>query len=763
MRLMAEFIGRWSPTLNRALTAAIVVSALSSMPAPGAGASLTMPTASPRNANYKIEATLDVESKQLNGVQTLTWTNIQSKPTDQLWFHLYWNAWRNDRSTWMLENRIRTRRGTPKDIRPGDWSWQVVDAARLMGSEFEGERFPEADLSSSMFWASPDDGNLDDRTVMVIQLPRQVQPGETIQLEMSWRAKIPRTFARTGFRGESYFIAHWFPKLGVYEADGWNCHQFHAATEFYSDYGNYQVKLRLPSSFLVGATGIEVDSLQEDSDYTVHTFEQRDVHGFAWTASANYIEKTRTFEEPNLGRVQMRLLIQPENQRQAERHLDAAYAALKHYGHWFGPYPYEQVTLIDPAWGLGAGGMEYPTFFTCGTRYLSPPGTDRPESVTVHEAGHQFWYGVVGNNEFEHAWLDEGLNTYSTARTLNAAYPEPVLERRYIDVPGTTKGRGFFPVLFHEIPVDRLNRRIAGVRKSPVDDVPATHTYRYYPNSAGNISYSQTALWLETLERHLGWDVLREILSTFYHRYAFAHPTPDDFFAVAEEIGGEDLRGFFDQVHRSAVEFDYAIRKVESFPVKPKGWIEEQGTLTYIRRASDDDEDEDEDGGVAGNVAGNVDEYEFGAETATGDSIGSASAEGDPDGTRDGNADTAAEDPAQENAGSATSEVTSYRSRVFVQRKGAGIFPVEILAVFEDGTEMRRQWDGTYRWAEFGFVHSAKLSYAVVDPDRVLMLDTHPQNNSKKRKPKAAKPAVKWASKWVIWVQDLMSTLSFYV
>ena len=92
----------------------------------------------------------------------------------------------------------------------------------------------------------------------------------------------------------------------------------------------------------------------------------------------------------------MRLLLQPEHAGQAERHFDATRVALRFYGEWFGAYPYGHVTVVDPAWQSGAGGMEYPTLFTAGTRWLAPRHVMQPESVTVHEAGHQFWYGIVG-------------------------------------------------------------------------------------------------------------------------------------------------------------------------------------------------------------------------------------------------------------------------------------------------------------------------------------------------------------------------------
>ncbi|MGB6001146.1 MAG: M1 family metallopeptidase, partial [Thermoanaerobaculia bacterium] len=394
---------------------------------------------SPRNANYTIEVDLDPGSKMLNGRQTVVWSNTQETAVNELWFHLYWNAWRNNRSTWLLEDRYRNRSDRGGEIQEEDWGYLEVLSVRQLRPPFmvaagaagevevvaKDDQPPvaaELDLTTATRFASPDDGNADDQTVMVIPLPQPVEPGEAIEVELIWQAKIPRTFARTGFRGDYFFIAHWFPKLGVLEPEGWNTHQYHSGTEYFSDYGVYDVTLTLPSEFVVGSTGKLIEQTENPDDTTTHRYYQEDVHAFTFTASPDYKVVESRFEEPGLPPVDLRLLIQPEHRRQADRHIDATKATLRHYGSWFGPYPYDHLTIVDPAYGSGAGGMEYPTLFTAGSRLFNPFGGGSPEGVTIHEAGHQFWYALVGNKEFEHAWLDEGLNTFSTSRTYNQAY-----------------------------------------------------------------------------------------------------------------------------------------------------------------------------------------------------------------------------------------------------------------------------------------------------------------------------------------------------
>jgi len=512
------------------------------------------PPRSPRNANYTITARLDPETRTITGSETIAWRNLTAKPATELQFHLYWNAWKNSRSTFMRERALS---GFGDDLarRPDEWARTDVSRVIVGG----------ADRTASRRFVTPDDDNANDETVMAVPLTSPIAPGATATIEVSWTAHVPRTFARTGAIGNFFFIAQWFPKLGVLQDDGWNCHQFHAGTEFFSDYGVYDVSLSLPAGWPVGATGVERER-RDDGNRTVHRFYQEDVHDFAWTTSPDLIVHTARFEHPTLPPVDMRLLLQPEHESQAERHFDATRTTLKYYGEWYGAYPYGHITIVDPAFQSGAGGMEYPTLFTAGTRWLAPARVTTPEGVTVHEAGHQFWYGIVGNNEFEDAWMDEGFNTFSTARAVAQVYDPNFLALRYFG--------GFVPWVFRDIALSRETEgnRLTGYRHDARSDAQATPSFRYFPSSGGSITYNKTALWLNTLERWIGWPTLQRIMSTHFARWQFKHPKPQDFFATAKEIvpsGGDvgpavDLDAFFDEVYRGSNVFDYGIADLNS-------------------------------------------------------------------------------------------------------------------------------------------------------------------------------------------------------
>ena len=536
---------------------------------------------SPRNANYDIDVRLDHAARTLTGRETIHWRNISSNPTSELQFHLYWNAWRNVESTWLRERRLAGNFTPPRDD-----AWSSIDVTRLrvrkaaevstgtstaastaadaVANTAVGENAGDwVELTEQRRFLAPDDGNEADRTVMAAGLPWDVLPNETIEIEVEWDAKVPRPFARTGYRDEYYFIAQWFPKLGVLEDAGWNTHQFHAHTEFYSDYGVYDVSINVPQGFVVGASGRETGRIENADDTVTHRYGAQDIHDFAWTTSPDFLDSRQTFEHPTLPRVEMRMLLQPEHAGQESRHFDATAATLKYYGEWFGAYPYDHITIVDPAYRSGSGGMEYPTLFTAGARWLGPMRVAQPERVTIHEAGHQFWYGIVGSNEFEHAWMDEGINTFSEARVTSEAGFSNYLAARFFG--------GFVPWVLNDIRSQRATdgNRLSGYRNNAEADVPSTPSFRYWPRTASAVSYNKTALWLHTLERRLGWPVLQRIMSTYFDRWKFRHPQPADFFAVVNEVSGQDMTWFFDQVYRSSNVFDYGVQELRSATVRP--------------------------------------------------------------------------------------------------------------------------------------------------------------------------------------------------
>jgi len=258
-----------------------------------------------------------------------------------------------------------------------------------------------------------------------------------------------------------------------------------------------------------------------------------------------------------MGPVSMKIMMQPAHWGQAERHRKILKDSLTYFEKWYGPYPYKTITLVDPEAGSAAEGMEYPTFITGGTTWWMPKGVYLPELVVEHEFGHQYWYGMVATNEFEDAWLDEGINSYTELKIMDALLGP---DTSIMNMWGITGGeRGY----------QRLGY------KSAADLDPMTRkgwqfaTYGSY----GGITYGKTAVVLLTLENIIGEDTMRNAMHTYFMKYRFTHPTREDFLKTIEQVSGKDLRWYFDRAVYGTEVLDYEVLKIQSMPedwYKPK-------------------------------------------------------------------------------------------------------------------------------------------------------------------------------------------------
>jgi len=274
----------------------------------------------PAVASYTIEAHVSAEHG-ITGKETVRFTNRTRFSFDDLRLHLYLNAWKNDRSTWLTEQA----RGAGRN----DRGMRAKDASRWGFSEIHRISLEDGtDLTPALKYVSPDDGNPDDRTLVSVALPRPVAPGETLVFRVDWEGKFPRAVARTGWKDDYLLGAQWFPKLGVATDHGWNAHQFHAATEFFADFGDYDVTLTLPKAVKgrVGATGVLKDEADFPGDLVRVHFAAEDVHDFAFTACPRFEVVRDTFSAPGLPNVDIVLLLQPDHRPVRDRYLKAVKA-----------------------------------------------------------------------------------------------------------------------------------------------------------------------------------------------------------------------------------------------------------------------------------------------------------------------------------------------------------------------------------------------------------------------------------------------------
>ncbi|MBL9014777.1 MAG: M1 family metallopeptidase [Myxococcales bacterium] len=490
------------------------------------------PARSPRIANYKIDARLDAATHQITASQTLTWTNAGTTPVDTLPFHLYLNAFKNE-STLFMRSWHSIEREAPTE----NWGWIKVDQVSLAG----------ADLTAK--WTAGAD-----ESVAELALPAPIEPGGTVKLDLKFTAQLPEVFARTGYKGEFHLVGQWFPKIGVRVgpagAETWECRPFHAFSEFFADFGVYDVSLTVPSTYVVAATGVLVSATESPGGTRTLTYRAEDVHDFVWMADP-YMEVISGQAKVEDGTVEVRVLARPEQADFARRHLDAAVGAIQQFSAWFVPYPWPIMTIVDPPMDAvgGAGGMEYPTLVTTsGDSVFARPGLRLPEYVTVHEVGHNWFQGILASNEPVEAWLDEGVNEWADGKVMNELYGArtsaidwmgwqaevAALRRAFVTDPGA------------------LPSPIASAAFSFVDG----RTY-------GEATYAKTAAALATLEEYVGPSKFAEAMKAYAQAWAFKHPTGKDLFETLQTKLGQDLTWFFGPVWQSVGGIELGIRTAE--------------------------------------------------------------------------------------------------------------------------------------------------------------------------------------------------------
>jgi hypothetical protein len=521
---------------------------------------------SDRTTGYKIDAELNHEAKTVTGTMDAFWVNKSHDKVPDIRLHMYLNAFRSNKSTFYKESARSP--GTKEK----DFGWIEIKSIK----DKKGN-----DLQYLMHFISPDDDNADDMTVLKIQLPEPVNPGDTAFISLRFVSKLPSEIIRTGYNDDFFFVAQWFPKFGVYEPAGmryatkgeWNCHQFHSNSEFYSDHSVYDVKITLPKKYIVGTGGILLDEKNTSDGKKTQTWRAEDIVDFAWTAWPGFAVYTDKWNNVNIT-----LLSPPERKDQVTRQFNAVKNALDYLTKNVGPYPWPHLTFVDPpAKGIGSGGMEYTTIFTTMSAFGLPEFLHLPEMVTVHEFGHAYFMGILASNEFEEPWLDEGINSFWEERIMDHYWgPNAgLIDHPLLKIADKAMGRSSY---------------ITSGNRQTVSNVE--YSWNYAHSTYGMMSYQKTATWLYTLMGIIGEETMNEVFREYYREWAFRHPSGTDFIAVVNKVVpgtlgdkyGSDMNWFFDQTTYGTGICDY---KVDYFSNKVmtdyEGVIKQGDSIAVIK------------------------------------------------------------------------------------------------------------------------------------------------------------------------------------
>ena len=481
-----------------------------------------------RVVEYHIDVRYDPEAGALKASETVTWTHPGSIPVNDLYFHLYPNAFSSMDTTFMKESGGKLR----DDSMPanGFGSMTLTDLRTTEG----------VSLLQRIQYVQPDDGNANDKTLVKVHLPQPVNGGKSITLKIQYEVKLPKIFARMGTSGNFIMAGQWFPKLSVYEPantrgireEGWNLHQYHGSSEFYGDFGIYNVSISVPSNYTVAATGFPTKNPKVTQNYKTYQFYADDVHDFAWAASPDFVVAQQAFSSPEVPGVRIKLYLDPLHKDLQERYFQAAKAALTYFSKWYGPYPYSSLSIVvPPELGNGAGGMEYPTLITAfGAASASPDSS--LERTVIHEIGHQYFYGMIANNEFEEAWLDESFTSYAEDKLMEQEYGIAAnlpLQASLVQHP------------------EPLNQE----------------TWRYSEKGAYTQNvYIRGKLVLKDIEKRIGSKAMSTVLSSYAQKYRFRHPSTYDFQKTVEKVTGISWKSYFEQYIYSGGTPDFSLDQI---------------------------------------------------------------------------------------------------------------------------------------------------------------------------------------------------------
>lgn len=489
---------------------------------------------------YYIDAQLLPEQSGLRGSENLTWCNPADVPVDTLRFHLYYNAFKSEKTTLLTESKFyRQSRERLKERQFGEIK---IEEIRIIGGE---------ELTEKIRYIAPDDGKEDDQTVMEVKLQKPVEPGQAITIKIDFSLVIPEIFLRTGQADEYFFISQWFPKIGVMQADGqWHCHQYHLLSEFFADFGDYKVALTIPEKFIIGATGnLENKRKNADGSYT-YFFEEKNIHDFAWVAYPHFtkvVEKIQLKGNPH--ETTIIVLMAPQHRKLRNRYLNILKFTMNFFAEHLFPYPYRSFTLVDPPLkGIASGGMEYPTLITGVHFPFSPAGWKFLEIVTAHEFAHQYWYGMVGSDEFREAWLDEGVTVFFEMEITDSYFQKAAsfLDSTWLPIHSWEMKRNRAVSL---LPVDKVNQYSWNFLDK-----------KYY---SGNV-YDKAGIFLRSLKNLVGREKMYGFFKFYAQRFKYKHPDSQDFVTAFNEYMEEDFSWAFDQFINGETQLDQSVYSVES-------------------------------------------------------------------------------------------------------------------------------------------------------------------------------------------------------
>ena len=515
-----------------------------------------------QRVGYTIVATLDEAQSKLHARGTLVYVNNSPDTLREMFVHQYLNAFRPN-SKWS-ETDEREYRYRFQDLREPDYGYERFTVAPTVNGTGVRVDYPGAP----------------DSTVAHFRLPSALAPHDSVRIVFEWDARPSTVPRRQGRKGRTYDFAQWYPKVAVYDRGGWEPNPLVPAGELYGEYGTYDVTMVVRDDQVLASTGVPVSgdpgwarvsrsgpprlnaeayasvaaapAATVPEGYHAVRFVAENVHHFAWSASPDYRYEGGVYARavprvrfPTWDTVAVHVLYKPGDDTSwaGGKAVDRTIIALQWLESIWGPYAYPQLTNVHR---LDGGGTEFPMMIMDGSA---------SQGLILHEAGHIFTYGILGNNEWRSGWMDEGLTSYQTdwAQKLTpqeraATAQEPPLLPNGYRVNGSTIAKtdsAFF---------SQFDREVHG-RAEPIGTTAAGFSeFEIY----NGMIYNRAKMMYSHLRDVMGDSAFRAFFHEYYHLWALKHVDERAMRTAAEAVYAKPLGWFFDQWVRGTGLLDYA-------------------------------------------------------------------------------------------------------------------------------------------------------------------------------------------------------------
>jgi len=451
---------------------------------------------------YVINAVLDTVNKVLTAEQQVTYVNNEDLELSELYFHVYANAFKKKETAPFLFDDFS--RAYPRGFMPG-----YTEIAAIELSEGQNRRTLEYNLQG------------EGETILRIKLPESLKPKDSINLQFKYEVTIPPAGERFGYGDANINMGNWYPVAAVYDDEGWNLDKYYSIGDpFYSDVSDYTVNIKAPEEYIIAASGSLEEERTEDG-YKSWKFHAVNMRDFAFVAGNSF-----QVAEDKVGDTTVKSYYYKEHEKRGKEALDFGKRSIEIFNSNYGEYPYPTYSVVETEF---PSGMEYPGLVYINTMYYDDAySVDNLMYTTVHETAHQWWYGVVGNDQIDEAWLDESFATYSEG---------VFTEKEY----GKGNGDLYYEYLEESAKEDINARAYDGVILKPLSGYENWNDY-------GPAVYTGGAVLLNEIRSQVGDEVFFRILQTYYDEYSFKNATTEDFLRVCEQVSNREFDDLFQKL-----------------------------------------------------------------------------------------------------------------------------------------------------------------------------------------------------------------------